>query len=209
MYIVFNMKAFWDQRYSSETYAYGETPNEYFKNQISGLTPGKILMPADGEGRNGVFAATLGWEVDAFDISTEGKRKADLLADKHQVSIHYVIGPCTELSYPVNSFDAIALIYMHLPPSMMAECHRQLLEYLKPGGVIIFEAYSKKHHEYQLINPTAGGPRDMDMLFDMEQIKREFPSITFSTLREEEVDLQEGQFHEGKAMVIRFTGKKK
>ena len=67
------MKEFWDQRYSQKEYAYGETPNEYFRNQITSLTPGKILMPADGEGRNGVFAATLGWKVDAFDISTEGK----------------------------------------------------------------------------------------------------------------------------------------
>jgi 2-polyprenyl-3-methyl-5-hydroxy-6-metoxy-1,4-benzoquinol methylase len=203
------MKEFWDQRYSQKAYAYGETPNEYFRNQITALTPGKILMPADGEGRNGVYAATLGWEVEAFDISTEGKRKAELLADKHKVSIHYVTGACSSLSYPENSFDAIALVYMHLPPSIMAECHRQLVGYLKPGGVIIFEGYSKKHIAYQRTNPNAGGPRDLDMLFDLAQIKREFPSITFTTLSEEEIDLQEGEFHQGKAMVIRFTGKKK
>lgn len=203
------MKEFWDERYSQKEYAYGETPNEYFREEITALTPGKILMPADGEGRNGVFAATLGWEVEAFDISTEGKRKAELLANKHRVNIHYVIGACGKLTYPENSFDAIALVYMHLPPSMMAECHRQLVEYLKPGGVVIFEGYSKKHIEYQLANPTAGGPRDIDMLFDIAQIKRDFPSITFTTLSEEEIDLQEGQFHKGKAMVIRFTGKKK
>ena len=166
-------------------------------------------MPADGEGRNGVFAATLGWKVDAFDISTEGKRKAELLADKHMVNIHYVIGACGQITFPENSFDAIALIYMHLPPAFMAECHRQLVEYLKPGGVIIFEGYSKKHVAYQHANPTAGGPRDIDMLFDIAQIQREFPSISFTSLSEEEIDLQEGQFHEGKAMVIRFTGKKK
>lgn len=203
------MKEFWDQRYSQKEYAYGETPNEYFREEITALTPGKILMPADGEGRNGVFAATLGWKVDAFDISTEGKRKADLLADKHKVSIHYVIGSCTELTFPENSFDVIALVYMHLPPAIMAECHRQMVEYLKPGGVIIFEGYSKKHVAYQHANPTAGGPRDIDMLFDIAQIQREFPSISFTSLSEEEIDLQEGQFHEGKAMVIRFTGKKK
>lgn len=203
------MKEFWDQRYSQKEYAYGETPNEYFRNQITSLTPGKILMPADGEGRNGVFPATLGWKVDAFDISTEGKRKAELLADKHKVNIHYVIGACGQITFPENSFDAIALIYMHLPPAFMAECHRQLVEYLKPGGVIIFEGYSKKHIAYQHANPTAGGPRDIDMLFDIAQIQREFPSISFTSLSEEEIDLQEGQFHEGKAMVIRFTGKKK
>ena len=144
------MKEFWDQRYSQKEYAYGEIPNEYFRNQITSLTPGKILMPADGEGRNGVFAATLGWKVDAFDISTEGKRKAELLADKHKVNIHYVIGACGQITFPENSFDVIALVYMHLPPAIMAECHRQMVEYLKPGGVIHLKTDSEFLHGYTL-----------------------------------------------------------
>lgn len=203
------MKAFWDQRYSQEGYAYGETPNEYFKQAIDSLTPGKILMPADGEGRNGVYAATLGWLVDAFDISTEGKRKADALAGKQNVKINYLIGECSTMSYAKDTFDAIGLVYAHLPAHMMSACHRQLMEYLKPGGVIIFEGYSKKHIAYQHTNPTAGGPRDVEMLFDIAQIKIDFRGIEFSYLNEEEIDLQEGEFHTGKAMVIRFFGKKK
>lgn len=203
------MKAFWDQRYSQEGYAYGETPNEYFKQTIDSLTPGKILMPADGEGRNGVYAATLGWEVEAFDISTEGKRKAEALAGKQNVKINYLIGDCLGLSYPKDTFDAIGLIYAHLPHGMMSACHRQLMAYLKPGGVVIFEGYSKKHSAYQLTNPTAGGPRDVLMLFDIPQLKIDFPELEFTYLHEEEIDLKEGEFHAGKAMVIRFFGKKK
>lgn len=69
------MKQFWDNRYSSASFAYGEEPNEFFKEHLSKLTPGRILLPGDGEGRNGVFAASLGWDVEAFDISSEGKKR--------------------------------------------------------------------------------------------------------------------------------------
>ncbi len=202
------MKAFWDERYSHADYAYG-TPNEYFKLQLAGLTPGKILMPAEGEGRNAVYAATQGWEVDAFDFSAEGKRKAEALAGKQNVKINYRIGECGAMSYPKDTFDAIGLIYAHFPAAVRSAYHRQLMDYLKPEGVIIFEAFSKKHIAYQQENPGAGGPRDVAMLFDIGEMQLEFPEIVFTSLQEEEIDLHEGAYHSGKAMVIRFTGKKR
>jgi hypothetical protein len=48
------MKEFWNERYANEEYAYGEEPNEFFKQELARLQPGRILLPADGEGRNGV-----------------------------------------------------------------------------------------------------------------------------------------------------------
>src|SRR5690554_7467062 len=80
------MKNFWNERYSSIEFAYGEKPNEYFKEQLSKLEPGRILLPGDGEGRNGICAAKQGWDVEAFDISSEGKKKADQLAEKYNRS---------------------------------------------------------------------------------------------------------------------------
>jgi len=67
----------WDERYSNEAYAYGELPNDYLKEQLEKANVGKILFPADGEGRNGVFAAKLGWDVSAFD-SKPGLKKMRL-----------------------------------------------------------------------------------------------------------------------------------
>ncbi|EMM82692.1 thiopurine S-methyltransferase domain protein [Leptospira interrogans str. 2002000626] len=65
----------WNERYNKEEFAFGEQPNEYLKEQLEKLKIGTILFPAEGEGRNAVFAAKLGWNVSAFDISIEGKRK--------------------------------------------------------------------------------------------------------------------------------------
>lgn len=78
----------WDKRYSSEEFAYGEEPNKYLKQQLDKLKVGTILFPAEGEGRNAVYAALLGWNVFAFDISKEGKKKALQLAKSNNVMIN-------------------------------------------------------------------------------------------------------------------------
>jgi len=58
----------WDQRYSSETYAYGKNANAFFAAQLEHMNPGRLLLPDEGEGRNAVYAAGLGWAVEAFDF---------------------------------------------------------------------------------------------------------------------------------------------
>ena len=71
------MLAHWNDRYSNPEYAYGTAPNEWFKEQLTHLPgKGRILLPAEGEGRNAVFAAKQGWEVSAFDPSEAGREKA-------------------------------------------------------------------------------------------------------------------------------------
>ena len=86
----------WDARYGEQEFAYGEKPNEYIKKQLENLSPKHILFPAEGEGRNAVYAATLGWEVSAFDLSHEGYRKAISLCMKHQVTIDSFVIYLTE-----------------------------------------------------------------------------------------------------------------
>ena len=110
------MNNFWNERYKADDYAYGIEPNKFLKNQLKNITPGNILFPAEGEGRNAVYAATIGWQVTAFDPSIEGKRKAELLAMKKGVSIDYRIEDYEFVEFPVESFDCIALIFAHMNP---------------------------------------------------------------------------------------------
>lgn len=93
------METFWNQRYRQEAFAYGKAPNQYFKENIQKLNPGKILFPAEGEGRNAVYAAQLGWDVYAFDISEEGKTKAKKWARENKVSINYQVGQLPDLNF--------------------------------------------------------------------------------------------------------------
>lgn len=199
----------WDDRYSSEEFAYGEEPNNYLRDQLEKLNPGSILFPAEGEGRNAIFAAKSGWKVSAFDISEEGKNKALKLADANNVSIDYQVGELVTLDFQQEQFDTIALIYAHFPAEIKSAIHRQLDKLLRKNGIIIFEAFSKKHLEYLAINEKVGGPKDIESLFSIEEIKADFPDYEIIELEEKEIELNEGLFHNGTASVIRFIGKKK
>jgi len=199
----------WNERYSKQEFAYGEEPNNYLKEQLEKFTVGTILFPAEGEGRNAVFAAKLGWTVSAFDISAQGKNKALRLAESNNVKIDYQVGELNSLHYADNHFDAIALIYAHFPAAIKSQLHKALSKLLRKDGVIIFEAFSKKHLEYATVNEKVGGPKDLDQLFSIEEIKSDFENFEILELEEKEIELKEGLFHNGTGMVIRFIGRKK
>lgn len=199
----------WDDRYKDEAFAYGEAPNNYLKSQLEKLPAGKILFAAEGEGRNAVFAARLGWQAHAFDISEEGKNKALQLAEANNVAINYRLGELPELGYNEAEFDAVALVYAHFPAEIKSAYHKMLASYLKPGGVVIFEAFAKKHLEYVTKNPAVGGPKDIESLFSLEEVKADFVGFDFIGLQETEIELSEGVYHNGTGMVIHFVARKK
>ncbi|MBX2878201.1 MAG: class I SAM-dependent methyltransferase [Saprospiraceae bacterium] len=198
----------WNARYREESYAYGQEPNVFFKQWLPQFEPKTILMPADGEGRNGVYAATLGWQVTSFDLSSEGRAKALQLANRKQVDLKYLVGDFADIQFEAAAFDAIGLIYAHFPTAKKSEFHLKLHNYLKPGGVVIFEAFSKHHLPYQQANPSVGGPPNMDVTFSMAEIEAYFPNYDTLLLQEEVVNLAEGKYHIGQGSVVRFVGRK-
>lgn len=199
----------WNDRYNNDEFAYGTEPNNYLKEQLVKFNIGSILFPAEGEGRNAVFAAKLGWQVSAFDISTEGKNKALQLAEKNNVTLDYQVGELETLNFQKEQFDVIALIYAHFPANIKSSLHQLLNQYLRKDGYIIFEAFSKSHLEYIARNEKVGGPKDIESLFSIEEIKTDFPDYTILELTETEIELQEGLYHNGTGSVIRFIGQKK
>lgn len=201
-------KEFWNERYKDSNFAYGKEPNLFFKEQVQKLKPGTMLLPADGEGRNGVFAAKLGWKVTAVDLSKEGELKALKLATEQKVNINYIVDDIEKVEFPDESFDVVALIYAHFSSWKIPTIHKKLTQLLKENGTIIFEAYSKKHLAYKEANPKAGGPGDIDMLFSLAQIQTDFKGFEIQILEEKEIVLNEGEFHQGAGSVIRFVGKK-
>lgn len=203
------MSQFWDERFSGEEYIYGVEPNEYLKQQLQGQAPGRILFPAEGEGRNAVYAAQQGWQAEAFDSSREGRRKALLLAEKNKVALKYLHQDVEAAGYPAGSFDALALIYAHFPEAVRREYHQKLISFLKPGGLLILEGFSKLHVKNQQENSQAGGPKDLSMLFDLKELKKDFSGFDFKEAVETETHLKEGRHHKGKASVIRITAIKK
>lgn len=198
------MEQFWNELYGAEAYAYGTKPNQFLFENLASLPKGKLLFAAEGEGRNAVFAAQNGFHVDAFDTSEKGKIKADLLATEKKVQINYQVGKLDDLGYQSNTFDGLVLIYAHFDDSIRASMHNKLIDLVKPGGTILFEAFNKDQIQY-----PSGGPKKLAMLFDIEEVKNEFNNCDFSFLTSEIIELSEGEFHQGKGSVIRFIAIKK
>jgi len=199
----------WNERYRNEEFAYGVNPNNFLKAQLEKLDKGTILFPAEGEGRNAVFAAKMGWKVSAFDISLEGKKKALRLAETNQVTIDYQVGELQTLDFKAGQFDAMGLIYAHFPADIKSLYHKMLDKFLRKGGIVIFEAFSKKHLDYNSKNDKVGGPKDPGSLFSVDEIKSDFDNYEIIELEEKEIELNEGLVHNGKGSVIRFVGRKK
>lgn len=204
------MEDFWNTRYSKKEFAYGTEPNLFFKESIDTLgLSASILLPAEGEGRNAVYAAKKGLDVVAFDISVEGKKKALALARSEDVEIDYRLGQLNELNLQNNSFDSLALIYAHFPANQRDALHKSMAALLKPNGYVILEGFSVNNLKLREENPNVGGPANPEMLFTETEIKNSFSDFEVIELQETEVELNEGLFHKGRASVVRFIGRKR
>jgi ubiquinone/menaquinone biosynthesis C-methylase UbiE len=198
------MKEMWDERFSSEEYVYGTEPNKFFAEQISKLEPGKILFLGEGEGRNAVHAAKLGWEVHAVDYSDSGKTKSLRLAEKENVKLNYLVSDVTEYNPEENSFDAAVLIYLHLNEENRKVVHHNIIKALKLNGKIILEVFDKKQ-----IEKKTGGPKNIDLLYSLEDIFEDFQDLDIIKFSNESIHLNEGNLHNGIASVIQYVGEKR
>ena len=189
----------WDERYARQEYIYGKEPNSFLKEILRTIKPGRILFPAEGEGRNAVYAATLGWETDAFDQSIEGRKKALQLANLNNVPINYFIQSLDEWNPEPDQYDCIALIFVHLPETLRKQVHNAAVKALKPGGILILEAFTTNQFPR-----NSGGPKNIELLFTTNQIKHDFADLSEIEILETQIILNEGPLHQGLADVIQL-----
>jgi ubiquinone/menaquinone biosynthesis C-methylase UbiE len=149
----------------------------------------------------------MGWQVSAFDYSSAARDKALALAAERGVQLDYITSDFDALPYAPASFDAIALIFAHFPLSRKTNAHRLWDRLLKPGGYLILEAFSKDHLQYNA-DGKAGGPRDIDMLYSTDELRRDFADYEPLLLQQTETVLEEGLYHQGLSSVVQYLGRK-
>ena len=193
----------WDERFTSEKHLYTTLPNFHFEKSIKSKTPGKILIPGDGEGRNGVYAASIGWDVTTFDYSIVAVNHALDLAKEKGVKIDARHASITDISFPTETFDLIAMIFLHLDQEIRLQHFPQLVNSLKPGGLMYVFGFNKRQ-----ITLTSGGPKDVDMLFSSQEMISDFNMLKVLQNEEFKGVLDEGPKHQGLAELIEFIGQK-
>lgn len=194
------LAAFWNQRYARDEFAYGTAPNDFLVACAHHITPqGRVLCLADGEGRNGVWLATQGHAVTSVDIAAEGMAKAARLARERGVALDTRIADLAVFDSGTDAWDGIVSIFMHLPPKLRREVFARGVAALRPGGVVLFEAYAKGQ-----LGRGTGGPPEIDLLVDIAELQQEFPGCrilhAFHGLR----DVVEGRHHNGPGEVVQL-----
>jgi SAM-dependent methyltransferase len=195
---------FWNQRYGKEEFAYGTAPNDFLVEFARHIKPGgRVLCLADGEGRNGVWLAAQGHAVTSVDIAAEGMAKAGRLAAERHVALNTQVADLATHDLGLETWDAIVSIFMHLPTRLRRDLFARTVTALRPGGVVLFEAYAKGQ-----LGRGTGGPPEADLLVALAEVEQEFPGCrilhAFCGLR----DVNEGRHHKGAGEVVQLVVQK-
>ncbi len=192
----------WDERYSQPGHAYGVEPNEFLRSHFSMLPTGRILSLCEGEGRNAVFLAQQGYDVLAVDASRVGIQNAAKLAQQKGVSLQTLVADVATFEIMPNSWDGVVLIFAHLPSLVRAKIHRRVVQGLRPGGIMLLECYGPEQLKF-----NTGGPKDLDLLPSLEQLKHEFYGLEFLLANETHREVNEGNHHKGHGAVVEIIAK--
>ncbi|HAK38277.1 MAG: class I SAM-dependent methyltransferase [Nitrospinaceae bacterium] len=133
----------WDKHYDIEGFLFGSKPIRFLKDNIHLLPKGRALDLAMGEGRNGVYMATQGFDVLGLDISPVGLNKAHQLAEHHKVKIETRVVDLENYQLEKNAYDVIICTYY-----MQRDLFDQMKESLKPGGMALVETYNIDYLRY-------------------------------------------------------------
>jgi SAM-dependent methyltransferase len=191
----------WDERYSDEDYAYGTEPNDFLVEAAHYLPAGRILCIGEGEGRNAVWLAGQGYQVTALDNSSVGLGKAQQLARSRGTSIETVHADLAEYIFEEEHWDGVVSIFCHLPPELRKKVHRRLVSALRPGGVLVLEAYTPDQLEL-----GTGGPAVKEMTMDLEGLEAELKGLSFVHGKELQRPVNEGKYHNGIGSVVQVVG---
>jgi len=164
----------WDNRFRGRKFALGKKANSFLRRHIGRLPGGKALDIATGEGRNAIFLAQQGFDVDAVDISAVGLRKARRLAKEMNVKINTILADLDSSKIEEEHYDLIANFYF-----LKRRLIPKIKKGLKRGGRVIFETYVLEHR-----NLKTTGPKDPKYFLKPNELLRLFKKFRILLYRE-------------------------
>ena len=195
---------FWDQQYAGDDYRYGTAPNAFLREQATHFAPASdILVPGDGEGRNGVWLAQQGHDVVSLDFSRVGLDKAEALAAERGVTIetwHLDLADWVDLPDPDVPWDAIVSVFVHLPQPLRGRVAEAATRQSRPGAVLILEAYTPAQPAL-----GTGGPKDPALLLTGRDVTADWEGWRLD-VRLVERRIFEGMGHQGLSSVVQALG---
>ena len=200
-----NPQKMWDERFTQAEPVYGEEPNAFLREQAGQWKAGsRVLVPGDGYGRNGRWLTRQGFQVHTVDLSSVGVERSHASAQAEGLQMKIECADLFKWSWPVGEYDAVAAIFVHLPPDVRPMIHTSMLGALKTGGVVVLEAFNPTQLQYK-----SGGPKDVALLYTAELLRGDFAGAEVVQLIESVVQLEEGAMHSGPGATVRGVFRKK
>lgn len=193
----------WETRYSTDEYVYGTHPNHFLRERHPAIDGRRVLCVAEGEGRNAVFLATQGFEVTSFDLTHAGVAKTRRLAEQHQVHVDARVADAATFDLGDGQWDAIVSIFAHMPPPLRSDLHGRMVRALRPGGVVLLEAYTPAQ-----IGRGTGGPQAAEMTMTLDGLHTELAGLVFEHGEELVRSVVEGAGHTGDGAVVQVVARK-
>ena len=139
----------WDERFREGEYPQDPEPSDVLKRYVETLPDGRALDIATGTGRNAVFLAEQGYEVDGIDRSVEGLRIARENARERGVAerTEWIQTDIPNYAFPEDAYDVITISYYRA-----IDRFPDIKEALVPGGMLYVE------HHLRSTDESAAGP---------------------------------------------------
>ncbi len=150
----------WDEAFQVST-AINREPNRLLVDAVRAIKPGRALDVGMGQGRNAIYLASAGWDVTGFDVSSEGLRLARADAKARGVKINTVYSADTDFDFGHRDWDLIAFLYVGT-----REFVDRAFAGLKPGGLVVAEAFGNASDPSRAGDPVTWAPGEMRKLFE-------------------------------------------
>jgi SAM-dependent methyltransferase len=148
----------WDERYSASDLVWSAGPNAFVVEQVGALPPGRAIDLAGGEGRNAIWLAEQGWDVELVEFSAVALEKAAAIAHHRGVELSTTLADATE-SPALEPADLVLVCYLQLSTEPLAAALRHAATLVAPGGTLLII-----EHERDNLEHGYGGPPDAAFL---------------------------------------------
>jgi SAM-dependent methyltransferase len=179
------VSSYWDARFSEEGYAYGEEPNEFLRASCASMQAGDAISLCEGEGRNAVYLARLGFRVTAVDFSQIGLEKTQALAARHGVSVNYILADMADFDLGQARWDLVVSVFAQPPSAIRQRLYRQLGQSLRPNGALVLESKADTDASSEGRYPS------------LAILREEIAPLALQFGEEKEHQLNEGRYHSG------------
>jgi len=157
----------WNQRYEGKEFLWTVEANRFVAAEVAGLSPGRALDLAAGEGRNAVWLAEQGWTVRAVDFSDVAIEKGKQLAAARNVAdrVDFEVADLRAHEPEAHRYDLVVLLYLQLPQAQLVPIVQRAARAVAPGGTFLVVG-----HDTENLTRGHGGPRHPDVLYTADEV---------------------------------------